>query len=63
MAKENAMKWNSKACSIEQKVKTKTKVSKSKDTKPISLKDRAAQAFIWPYEQIETKLPEPNVTG
>ena len=63
MAKENAMKRNSKTCSIEQKVKTRTKVNKTKHTRPISLEDRAAQASTRSYQRIETQLREPNVTG
>ena len=38
MAKENAMKRNSKACSTEQDVKTKTKVNKSKHARRDKLK-------------------------
>ena len=38
IANEDAMKWNSKAFCTEQKVKTKSKVNKSKHTRPDKLK-------------------------
>ena len=72
IANEEATKRNSKACSTEQSVKTKTKVNKRKHTMPDKLKERAVQASIRPYERRETKcgnqmllvnISPRNVTG
>ena len=63
IANEDATKRNSRACSTEQSTKTKTKVNKGNTQGLIILKDRSAQASTRPYDQMETQVREPNVTG
>ena len=63
MAMENAMKRNSKYALLSRRLKPKQKQTKANTQGLRSLRDRAAQASIWPYERMESQVREPNVTG